>query len=434
MSNATVTLPPAPNATPASPPAGPAAPRCRFCNAPLTRTFADLGTSPLCQKHITPAEFDRGEPFYPLHAFVCGQCFLVQLPAYVAREAIFDDHYAYFSSYSDTMLAHARRYVDDMIDRLKLGPHSRVVELASNDGYLLQYFVQRRIPCLGIEPTSNTAAAARQKGVPTLEAFFGVETAKTVRDQTGAADLILGNNVLAHVPDLNDFVGGMKVLLAPRGVVTMEFPLLQHLVERNYWDTIYHEHFSYLSVSTVERVFAAHGLELFDVEEIDTHGGSARVFARHAGETTHVRSPRLDRIKAREAHAGQYDLNWYESFGRRVAEHKRRILSFLIDARSQGKRIAAYGAPGKGNTLLNYCGIRTDFIEYTVDRSPHKQGNFLPGSRIPICNPEKLAETRPDYVVILVWNLKDEVMRQMSHVRDWSGRFVVFMPDVQVFD
>jgi len=409
-------------------------PRCRFCAHPLSHTFADLGTSPLCQKHVTPANFDHAEAFYPLHVYVCEKCFLVQLPAYVAREEIFDEQYAYFSSYSDTMLAHARQYADEMTARLRLGPESRVVELASNDGYLLQYFVQKGIPVLGIEPTANTAAAAEKRGVPSLVKFFGRETAREVLASHGPANLLLGNNVLAHVPDINDFVAGMKILLSPGGVITMEFPLLMHLVQRNYWDTIYHEHFSYLSVTTVEQIFASHGLELFDADEIDIHGGSVRIHARHAGDSTHRSSPRLAELKAREAEAGQFDLGWYESFGQRVAEHKRQILSWLIQAKRREKTIVAYGAPGKGNTLLNYCGIRTDFIEYTVDRSPHKQGNFLPGSRIPIVSPDRIRQTLPDYVVILVWNLKDEVMKQMAHIREWGGQFAVFMPDVQVFE
>lgn len=409
-------------------------PRCRFCSSQLRNSFVNLGTSPLCQKHVTPAKFDHGEPFYPLHAYVCHACFLVQLPAYVAREEIFDDQYAYFSAYSDTMLAHAKKYVEQMTERLKLGAESRVVELASNDGYLLQYFVERKIPCLGIEPTANTAAAAEKRGVSTLVKFFGKQTAREVLKSHGPANLILGNNVLAHVPDINDFVGGMKILLAEAGVVTMEFPLLLHLIRQNYWDTIYHEHYSYLSLTTVERIFAAHGMTVFDVEEIDTHGGSIRIFAKHENDKTHELTERVEQLKARERAAGQEEVATYSAYGRQVEEHKRQILSWLIEQRRAGKRIVAYGAPGKGNTLLNYCGIRTDMIEYTVDRSPHKQGNFLPGSRIPILGPEKIAETRPDYVVILVWNLKDEVMKQMAHIREWGGRFVVFMPAVEVFE
>lgn len=409
-------------------------PRCRFCSSALRHTFVDLGTSPLCQKHVTPAKFDHGEPFYPLHAYVCHACFLVQLPSYVAREEIFDSEYAYFSSFSDTMLAHAKKYVEDMTARFNLGAQSRVVELASNDGYLLQNFVEMKIPCLGIEPTANTAAAAVKKGVPTLVKFFGKQTAAEVRKSNGAANLILGNNVLAHVPDINDFVGGMKVLLADGGVVTMEFPTLHNLVQHNFWDTIYHEHYSYLSLIAVQKIFAAHGMEIFEVDEIDIHGGSIRIYAKHTGDATHEIKPAVAAMRELELALGYDDVKTYANFGRSVEEHKRQILSWLIEQRRAGKRVVAYGAPGKGNTLLNYCGIRTDFIEYTVDRSPHKQGNFLPGSRIPICAPDKIVETKPDYVVILVWNLKDEVMKQMANIREWGGKFVTFMPRVAVYE
>jgi SAM-dependent methyltransferase len=407
---------------------------CRFCAAPLRHTFVDLGTSPLCQKHVTPERFSHAEAFYPLHVYVCDQCFLVQLPEYVSREEIFDDEYAYFSSYSDTWLKHARDYVEMMTRKLGLGPKSRVVEVASNDGYLLQYFVAQGVPVLGIEPTANTAAEAVKKGVPTLVKFFGGQTAREVVAEHGSADLVLGNNVLAHVPDLNDFVAGLKLLLAPGGVVTMEFPQLLHLIDRNYWDTIYHEHFSYLSFTTVEKVFSRHGLTLFDVDELPTHGGSIRIYARHADHRGHPVEPRVAEMKAREQQAGHYQLDYYQSFGEQVKECKRRLLEFLIDVKRQGKSVAAYGAPGKGNTLLNYCGIRTDFIDYTVDRSPHKQGNFLPGSRIPILHPDKVAETKPDYLLILPWNLREEIMRQMAHVREWGGRFVVLIPEVEVFE
>lgn len=410
-----------------------AAPCCRFCAAPLRHTFVNLGTSPLCQKHVTPKQFDHGEPVYPLHVYVCEKCFLVQLPAYVAREEIFDGDYAYFSSYSETMLAHARAYVEKMTSRFGLNSSSRVVELASNDGYLLQYFVEKKIPCLGIEPTANTAAVAQEKGVPTLVRFFGRQTARDELQSHGPADLILGNNVLAHVPDINDFVGGMKILLSPAGVVTMEFPQLLHLIEKNYWDTIYHEHYSYLSFTTVEQIFAAHGLELFDVDEIDIHGGSIRVYAHHQDDDTHAVSPRVAAMKARERATGHGDLQSYAAYGKQVEEHKRQILTWLIEQKRAGRKVVAYGAPGKGNTLLNYCGIRTDFIDFTVDRSPHKQGNFLPGTRIPICSPDDLARAKPDYVLILVWNLKNEVMAQMAHVREWGGKFVVFMPRVEEY-
>lgn len=407
---------------------------CRFCARPLEHTVVDLGTSPLCQRHVTPARFDHAEAVYPLHVFVCANCFLVQIPAYVPREEIFNAEYGYFSSYSESWLRHAREYVAMMTARFGLGTRSKVVEIASNDGYLLQYFVQAGIPVLGIEPTVNTAAAAVARGVPTLTKFFGVETAEHVRAIQGSASLILGNNVLAHVPDINDFVAGIKVLLASDGVVTMEFPLLLHLFANNYWDTIYHEHFSYLSFTTVEKIFAHHGLTLFDVHELASHGGSIRIYARHTQDASKAFDARVAYMREREAQAGHADLDYYLRFGERVKESKRALLEFLIREKRNGKRIAAYGAPGKGNTLLNYCGIRTDFIDYTVDRSPHKQGNFLPGSRIPIYAPEHVRRTKPDFLLLLPWNLRDEIMQQMGDIREWGGKFVVPIPQVEVFD
>jgi SAM-dependent methyltransferase len=400
----------------------------------LTHTFVDLGTAPLCQRHVTPERFSHAESTYPQHVYVCAQCFLVQLPQYVAREEIFDNEYAYFSSYSESWLAHASRYVDHVATRFSLGTSSRVVEIASNDGYLLQYFKLRGVPCLGVEPTANTAAVAESKGIPTLVRFFGRATAQEIRRDVGSADLILGNNVLAHVPDINDLVGGIKLLLGPRGVVTMEFPVLSKLIENNYFDTIYHEHFSYLSFTTVRDIFARHDLVLFDVEDLPTHGGSIRIYGRHAGDTTHPETERVGQVLAREKALGHFELAYYDRFGEQVRESKRRILEFLIQARRAGKTIAAYGAPGKGNTLLNYCGIRTDFIDYTVDRSPHKQGNFLPGSRIPILDPATIERTKPDYLFVLVWNLKDEVMKQMAHIRSWGGKFVIPLPSIEVLD
>ncbi len=407
---------------------------CRFCAQPLRHTFVDLGTSPLCQRHVTPARFDHAESIYPLHVYVCADCFLVQLPAYVAREEIFDAEYGYFSSFSETWLKHAENYVQMMIPRFGLGADSRVVEIASNDGYLLQYFKRAGVPVLGVEPTENTAEIAIKNGIPSLTLFFGHETARAVRASEGPADLILGNNVLAHVPDINDFVGGIKILLGPSGVVTMEFPQLLHLIERNYWDTIYHEHFSYLSFTTVEKVFEHHGLVMFDVDDLSTHGGSIRIYARHANDSAKPVHARVLAMRERERKAGHFDLAYYRNFGERVKESKRAILEFLIAAKRQGKQIAAYGAPGKGNTLLNYCGIRTDMIDYTVDRSPHKQGNFLPGTRIPIHGPDMIRETKPDYLFLLPWNLKDEIVRQMADIRSWGGKFVVPIPTVQVID
>jgi hypothetical protein len=406
---------------------------CRFCAEPLRETFVDLGMSPLCQTHIEPKNLNAMEPFYPLHSFVCEKCFLVQLPEHVAPPAIFEE-YAYFSSYSDTWLAHAKNYVEAMSSRCGLSQQSFVVELASNDGYLLQYFVAKNIPVLGIEPAKNVAQVAIRKGVNTISEFFGRETARKVAKEKGLADLILGNNVLAHVPDINDFVGGMKILLKPTGIVTMEFPHLVTLIEENQFDTIYHEHFSYLSFTTVEQVFAAQGLTLFDVDELPTHGGSLRIYARHKEDAVKTVSPKVTELKRREADWGVMTMKPYRAFGEKVKATKRKILEFLIDAKNRGKKVAGYGAPGKGNTLLNYCGIRTDFLEFTVDRNPYKQGKFTPGTRIPILPPERIREAKPDYLFILPWNLKDEVIKQNAFIREWGGKFVVPIPELTVLD
>jgi len=405
---------------------------CRFCGTRVSHTFVDLGMSPLCQTHISPEQLNHMEPFYPLHAYVCHECLLVQLDEYVAPSNIFSD-YAYFSSYSDSWVEHARRYAEAMTQRLGLGAKSRVVEIASNDGYLLQHFVRKGIPVLGVEPAANVAQVAQEKGIPTTVRFFGRDAAREIARETGQADLLLGNNVLAHVPKLNDFVAGMKILLKPQGVITMEFPHLYRLMERNQFDTIYHEHFSYFSFSTVEKVFAAHGLVLFDVEELDTHGGSLRIFARHADNGALPVSAQVGALKRREQNEGLTRLETYSAFAEQVKETKRAILEFLIGAKRSGKTVVGYGAPGKGNTLLNYCGIRQDFIDYTVDRSPYKQGKFTPGTRIPIYDPDRIRETRPDYLFILPWNLKDEIAAQMAYVRDWGGKFVVPIPRVTVF-
>jgi len=404
---------------------------CRFCSAPLTRTFVDLGMSPLCESFVPAHALNHMEPFYPLHAFLCERCFLVQLDEYVTPDNIFTE-YAYFSSYSDSWVEHARRYVEQITARLSLGADSRVFEIASNDGYLLQHFVRKSIPVLGIEPAANVAKVAVSKGVPTVVRFFGVETAADLKRNPGPADLIVGNNVLAHVPDINDFVGGMKVLLKPTGTITMEFPHLVRLMEQNQFDTIYHEHFSYLSMTTVQRIFNAHGLRLYDVEELSTHGGSLRIYACHIDSTERMRERAQALIRVEE----EFGLNRVETYARfsaQVKETKRKLLSFLIEARRQGRTIAGYGAPGKGNTLLNYCGIRTDFIDYTVDRNPYKHGRFLPGTHIPIFAPDKIRETRPDYVLILPWNLKDEIAAQLAYIREWGGQFVVPIPEVEVF-
>lgn len=410
---------------------GPCRASCRFCGSPLRVSFVDLGMSPPCQNHITEEQLNHMERFYPLHAYVCEKCFLVQLEEYVAPDDIFSE-YAYFSSYSDSWVEHARRYCQTMHRRFGLGNNSRVVEIASNDGYLLQHFVAMGVAVLGIEPAANVAEAARAKGIPTLVKFFGQKTAEEIRIEHGPADLLLGNNVLAHVPNLNDFVAGMKILLAPRGVITMEFPHLQRLMDENQFDTIYHEHFSYFSFLTVEQVFARHGIVLFDVEELQTHGGSLRIYGRHSNDDSKPVESRVGTLRRRELEQGYATIEKYGSFPEQVKAAKRRILDFLIDAKQAGKRIAGYGAPGKGNTLLNYCGIRTDFLDFTVDRNPYKQGKYTPGTHIPILPVDALREHRPDYVLILPWNLRDEIIETNGYIREWGGQFVVPIPSLVV--
>jgi hypothetical protein len=404
---------------------------CRFCGAPLTHTFVDLGMSPLCESYLRADQLNAMEPFYPLHAWVCECCYLVQLEEYVSPAEIFTE-YAYFSSYADTWLEHARTYVEQMTVRFGLHAGSQVVEVASNDGYLLQYFVQAGIPALGVEPAANVAEAAIAKGVPTRVEFFGVDCARRMVAEGLAADLIAGNNVLAQVPDLNDFVGGLKVLLKPTGVITVEFPHLMRLMAGNQFDTIYHEHFSYFSFVTAEKIFAAHGLTVFDVEELSTHGGSLRIYARHAENTAQAVTPRVAELRSREVAGGFTTMAAYASFHEQVKATKRSLLAFLIEARAGGKRVAGYGAPGKGNTLLNYCGIRTDLLDFTVDRNPYKQGMFLPGTHIPIHHPDAIADAQPDYVLILPWNFKDEIMQQLAYIRHWGGQFVLPIPHIEV--
>jgi SAM-dependent methyltransferase len=401
---------------------------CRFCGATVEGVFADLGTSPLANSYLPPERVNAMEPFYPLRALVCGECFLVQLEEFQTPEAIFSD-YAYFSSYSSSWIEHSRRYSEEMVARLALNAHSHVVEIASNDGYLLQFFHERQIPVLGIEPAANVAKVALQKGIPTLVEFFGVQTASSLAGES-SADLLLGNNVLAHVPDLNDFVAGMKILLKPGGVITMEFPHLMRLIEDNQWDTIYHEHFSYFSFLTVSRVFAAHGLRLFDVQELPTHGGSLRIYGAHVDDPDKPESDAARELAERERAAGYERLETYLGYGRRVEADKRQILSFLIDLKQQGLSVVGYGAPAKGNTLLNYCGLRQDFIDYTCDLNPHKQGHFLPGSHIPIRSPEAILKDKPDVVLIMPWNLKDEIVEQLSFIREWGGRFAARTPEL----
>jgi SAM-dependent methyltransferase len=403
---------------------------CRFCGGSLAE-FVDLGMSPLCESYLREDQLNTMEPFYPLAAYVCRDCFLVQLQEYVAPEHIFSE-YAYFSAYSDAWLDHARRYVGTMTERLGLGPTSRVIELGSNDGYLLQFFVERSIPVLGIDPAANVARAAEARSVPTLVKFFGVETARELAAKDMRADLVLGNNVLAQVANLNSFVEGVHIILKPNGICTIEFPHLLKTMDGNQFDQIYHEHFSYFSALVADKIFAAHGMRIFDVEELWTHGGSLRIYACHAGDETHPTLPSVLELVRRERDAGLHRLETYADFADQVRATKRKLLSFLIEAKSCGKSLAGYGAPGKGNTLLNYCGIRTDFLDYTVDRNPYKQGKYLPGTHIPILPPEKIAETKPDYVLILPWNLKDEITNQLAYIRSWGARFVVPIPEIAV--
>jgi len=405
--------------------------KCRFCDSRLKYSFVDLGSSPLANSYLSADGIHQMEPFFPLNVYACESCYLVQLPVFQSSEEIFSD-YAYFSSYSDSWLKHARNYTDLMIDRFGINSVHQVIEIASNDGYLLQYFKQKGIPVLGIEPAKNVAEAAKKIGIPTRIEFFGESMAKRLASEGTHADLLIGNNVLAHVPGLNDFVKGMKIILKPHGVITMEFPHLMRLMNENQFDTIYHEHFSYFSFLTVKKVFAKHGLDIFDVEELSTHGGSLRIYACHAGDETRPSSFRVKDLLAREEKAGFNVFDHYLRFKEKVKHVKRNILEFLIQCKREGKSIVGYGAPAKGNTLLNYCGIRTDFIEYTVDRSPHKQGQFLPGSRIPIHHPDKIKITQPDFLVIMPWNLQEEIMEQMSHIREWGGKFVTLIPRVRV--
>jgi hypothetical protein len=404
---------------------------CRACGATLRDTFVDLGMSPLCESYVPADALNHMEPFYPLHVWVCRECLLVQLDEYVSPEHIFTE-YAYFSSYSTSWLKHAEDYTALATKRLGLGPQSFVVELASNDGYLLQYFVKAGIPCLGIEPAANVAKDARERGVDTLVKFFGRELGAELAAQGKSADLILGNNVLAQVPDLNSFVAGIAAMLKPTGTATLEFPHLQQLVEGNQFDTIYHEHFSYFSLLATERVLASHGLVVFDVEELWTHGGSLRIWARPAADTSRPVGERVLALRAREDQQGYAKLETYLRFEDQVRETKRKLLDLLIDAKRAGKRVVGYGAPGKGNTLLNYCGIRADFLDFTVDRNPYKQGKFLPGTHIPILAPEKIDEVKPDYILILPWNFKDEIMKQLAHARGWGAKFIVPIPEATV--
>src|SRR4051812_307609 len=403
---------------------------CRLCAAPLTETFVDLGMSPLCESYLPADALDARESFYPLHVRICAQCLLVQLPAYVAGEDIFSD-YLYFSSYSDSWVAHAKRYAEEMTGRLGLGADSLVAEVASNDGYLLQHFVAAGIPVVGVEPAGNVAEVARAKGVRTEVRFLGAETGAEVAGMYGRADLVAANNVYAHVPDIRDFTAGLAALVKPTGLVTLEFPHLLRLIEGRQYDTIYHEHYQYLSLLTASRALASGGLTVVDVDELATHGGSLRVHAKHA-EHAGEPSPNVKAVLAAEEAAGLHTLEGHAGFAKAVFDIKRDLMTFLLAARAEGKTVVGYGAPGKGNTLLNHCGIRSDLVAYTVDRSPHKQGWYLPGTHIPIHHPDRIAADRPDYVLVLPWNLRTEIAAQLRYVREWGGRLVFPIPTLEV--
>lgn len=404
---------------------------CRFCGTPLEHVFVDLGQSPLANTYLKPDQVSQDERFFPLRVYVCEKCLLVQLEEWESPDAIFSD-YAYFSSYSESWLRHAEAYVASVAARFELNARSRVVEIASNDGYLLQYFVDRDIPVLGIEPAQNVAAVARAKGIPTRVEFFGEANARKLRREGMRADLLIGNNVLAHVPNLNDFVSGLRVLLADHGIITMEFPHLMRLYAECQLDTIYHEHFSYFSLLTVERIFAAHGLTIFDVEELSTHGGSLRIYAQHTNRGRQPISARVEALRNREIDAGFDTLSGYLAFDQRAQRTKQTLLDFLHAAKRAGKTVVGYGAPAKGNTLLNFCGVGTDLIAYTVDRNPHKQGRLLPGTHIPIYEPERIGVTKPDYILILPWNLKNEIMAQLAFARDWGCQFAIPIPETHL--
>ena len=405
---------------------------CRFCKTELKDVFIDLINSPASNSFLNKEALNEPEVFYPLKVYTCANCFLVQVDEYKKSDAIFNNEYVYFSSYSSTWLQHAQNYTESMISRFGYDKKAQIVEIASNDGYLLQYFKEKNIPVLGIEPTANTAAVAIQKGIETVTDFFGVRLAKELVARHVKADLLLGNNVLAHVPDIVDFVAGMKIILKPGGVITMEFPHLMQLVDNNQFDTIYHEHFSYLSFHTVSRIFASQGLIMFDVEELPTHGGSLRIYAKHADDSAHTLSERVHALMKKEADKGMTGLAYYDNFQQKALHVKVNLLSFLIDQKKKGKKVAAYGAAAKGNTLLNYCGVKNDLIDYVVDASPHKQGKWLPASHIPVVNESHLKDDQPDYVIILPWNLKNEITKQLSYIGQWGAQFVIPIPELEI--
>ena len=407
--------------------------KCRFCKNVLTKKFVDLANSPPSNSFLTREQLNKPETFYPLTLYVCEKCWLVQIDEYKRFDEIFNQNYVYFSSCSQSWLEHARNYVEMIVNKLGLDRSSKIIEIASNDGYLLQYFKQKNIPCLGIEPTKNTADAAREKGIQVISEFFGEKLANKLAKQDIKADLLIGNNVLAHVPDINDFVRGLKIALRPGGTVTMEFPHLMRLVEQNQFDTIYHEHFSYFSFHAVETIFASAGLEIFDVEELSTHGGSLRIYAKHSTDNSQEVSPNIDNLRQEECRRGMLNIQYYESFQQKVDEVKNSFLSFLLKQKREGRKVAAYGAAAKGNTLLNYCGVKKDLIPFVVDISVHKQGKFLPGSHIPVVKEQQISEFKPDFVLILPWNIKSEISTKLSYIRKWGGRFVVPIPEVRMF-
>lgn len=404
--------------------------QCRFCKTELKHVFIDLINSPASNSFLTKEQLNEPETYYPLKVYTCSNCFLVQVDEYKKSDAIFNSEYVYYSSYSTSWLAHAKQYVDMMIERFSLNKNSQVIEVASNDGYLLQYFKQKNIPVLGIEPTANTAKVAEEKGIESVVDFFGVQLAKTLAGKGVQADVLLGNNVLAHVPDINDFVGGMKIILKPSGVITMEFPHLMQLVENNQFDTIYHEHFSYLSFHTVKKIFEAQGLEMVDVDELPTHGGSLRIYAKHKENDALKISGNVEAMLKKEANKGMLTLEYYNNFQQKALNIKLAVLDFLIQQKKAGKKVAAYGAAAKGNTLLNYCGVKNDLIDFVVDANPYKQNKFLPASHIPVFNEGHLKNEKPDYVIILPWNLKDEITKQLCYIKDWNAQFVIPIPEL----
>lgn len=406
--------------------------QCRFCKTELNRVFIDLINCPASNSFLSKEQLNEPETFYPLKIYTCHHCFLVQVDEYKKSDSIFNNEYVYFSSYSTSWLKHAQAYTEKMIERFEFNKNSQIVEIASNDGYLLQYFHQKHIPVLGIEPTANTAEVARKKGIETVVEFFGTKLATQLASKNIKADLLLGNNVLAHVPDILDFVGGMKIILADKGIITMEFPHLMQLVDNNQFDTIYHEHFSYLSFTTVRQIFASQGLEMFDVEELPTHGGSLRIYAKHAGDETHPITNHVAALLKKEAHKGLNGLEYYDGFQTKALNVKLDLTQFLIDCKRKNKKVAAYGAAAKGNTLLNFCGIKNDLVEYVVDANPHKQNKWLPASHIPVVNEDHLKADKPDYVLILPWNLQQEIVAQLSYIGHWGGKFVIPIPDLQI--